>query len=85
MTVHVTRRSVVATLGAFGVLSGRTASAQRGLEQYAFAAWLYVLLLIEMAGARPAVGVGAERTRGALQHGRACACPPRRSSWCTCP
>lgn len=64
MTAHVTRRSVVATLGAFGVLSGRTASAQRGLEQDAFNAWLYVLPLIEMAGARARLSEWGPNGRG---------------------
>ncbi len=58
MRTRMTRRSVVAALGAFGALEvgalgGRGALAEpAGLEGDAFAAWLYVLPLIEMAGAR---------------------------------
>jgi hypothetical protein len=53
MRRRIARRSVVATLGALGVLGAMRAWAQfGGLEKDAFVAWLYVLPLIEMARAR---------------------------------
>lgn len=58
MKQRIGRRGVMAGLGALGALGAAQASAQSGgLEADAFAAWLFVLPLIEMARARGSVTV----------------------------
>ena len=80
----MTRRSVVTGLGAAAALGRQEASAQQpgGIEQDAFAAWLYVLPLIEMASARARLTAGRPNGQTApnnvLMHAPALAGPQSR-------